>query len=243
MDFKELFLVIYHSLIIFILLVVLARVIGKKFLAQMTYFDFVTAITIGTIGGAYVTSVAKGYYVLISPVVLTLFVYLTSYLSMKSIPARKLIEGEPLIIIQNGKIFENNMRKVRYTEDDLLIQLREKGVFDLHEVEFAVLEPHGQLSVLKKASYMPVTPKNLGVSTEYKGLPSEIIRDGKIVQQNLEQNHLTHEWLYNELAAQKVHRVEDVFLATLSTNGKLFIDLNRDNLSYVQKVEDDKSFF
>ncbi|MFZ5639274.1 MAG: DUF421 domain-containing protein [Bacillota bacterium] len=72
---------------------------------------------------------------------------------------RKLLEGEPLIIVQNGKIFEKNMRKIRYNIDDLLMQLREKDVFDLSEVEFAIIEPHGKLSVLKKSQHLPVTPK------------------------------------------------------------------------------------
>ncbi len=116
--------------------------------------------------------------VLLSPVILTVLVVGTGYLTIKSTPARKLIEGEPLVMVQNGKIYEENMRKIRYNLDDLLMQLREKGVFDLSEVETAVLEPHGQLSVLKKSQQLPVTPKDLNIPTKYKGLSSEIIRDG-----------------------------------------------------------------
>ncbi|MDW7675788.1 MAG: DUF421 domain-containing protein [Bacillota bacterium] len=155
----------------------------------MTFFDFVTGITIGTIGGAYVTTEVKGTYVLLGPIILTLLVLLTGYVTLKSNAARKLIEGEPLVVIQNGKIFEKNMSKVRYNADDLMMQLREKGVFDMGEVEFAILEPHGQLSVLKKSQHLPVTPKDLKMSTGYKGASSEIIRDGQIVEQNLKQNH------------------------------------------------------
>lgn len=103
-------------------------------------------ITIGTIGGAFVTMEVHGFYVLISPVVLTLAVIATGYISLKSVPFRKLLEGEPLIMIQNGKIYEKNLTKIRYNIDDLLMQLREKDIFDLSEVEFAVLEPHGKLS-------------------------------------------------------------------------------------------------
>lgn len=232
---------VLYSLVVFILLVVLARLIGKKLLAQMTFFDFVIGITIGTIGGAFVTTEVKGFYVLISPIVLALLVILTGYIALKSVPVRKLLEGEPLVIIQNGKIFEENMRKIRYHMDDLMMQLREKNVFDLSEVEFAVLEPHGQLSVLKKSQNLPVTPKDLGISTSYKGVSSEIIRDGQIVEQNLRQNHLSHEWLYNQLSSQNVSRIEDIFLATLSTDGKLYVDLRKDNPSYIQEVEDDDS--
>ena len=241
-EFSEIIQAFSHSFAVFVLLLILTRIIGKKFLGQMTFFDFVTGITIGTIGGAYVTTEVNGANVLFGPIFLTIFVFLTGVLTFKSIPARKIIEGEPLVVIQNGKIFENNMRKIRYNSDDLLMQLREKGVFDLTEVEFAILEPHGQLSVLKKSQYLTLTPKDMNFSTNYKGVSSEIIRDGKIVAQNLEQNKLTHEWLFNQLAAQGVSKVEDVYLATLSTDGVLYIDLLKDNLGYVQKIEDDKSF-
>jgi len=232
---------VLYSVMVFVLLLLFTRLIGKKFLAQMTFFDFVTGITIGTITGAFVTVEVRGFHVLISPLTLTLLVVMTGFLTLKSVPARKLLEGEPLVMVQNGKIYEKNMQKVRYNVDDLMMQLREKGVFDLSEVEFAILETHGQLSVLKKTQDLPVTPKDLGLETQYKGAASEIIRDGRIVEQNLKQNNLTHEWLYNQLAARSIGRIEDVFYATLATDGTLFVDLNRDDPAYIQETEDDDS--
>jgi len=240
-DYGEISQVLSHSLIVFVILIVLTRLIGKKFLAQMTFFDFVTGITIGTIGGAYVTTEVRGHYVLLSPIILTALVVLIGYVTLKSTPARKLIEGEPLVVIQNGKIFEENMRKIRYNMDDLMMQLREKGVFNLSEVESAVLEPHGKLSVLKKSQHLPITPKDLNMATAYKGVSSEIIRDGHIVEQNLKQNNLTHEWLYNELSAKNIKDIREIFLATLSTDGNLYVDLRNDNPKYIQEVEDDDS--
>jgi len=238
---EDLIQVFLYTVLVYLLLVFLTRIIGKKLLSQMTFFDFVIGITLGTIGAAFITVEVKGLYVLISPIILTLAVVLTGQLAMKNVAARKLLEGEPLVIVQNGKIYEQNMRKIRYHLDDLLMQLREKNVFDLSEVEFAILEPHGQLSVLKKSQYIPITPEELGISTNYKGVSSEIIRDGKIVHQNLRQNKLSHEWLYNELSSRGIKRLEDVFLATLSTDGNLFVDLRSDNPSYIQEVEDDDS--
>ncbi|OPX90049.1 MAG: hypothetical protein A4E53_01264 [Pelotomaculum sp. PtaB.Bin104] len=217
-----------YSLIVFVLLISLARIIGYKLLSQLTFFDFVVTITIGTIAATFITSELKGFYVLLSPVVLTMAVVLTGYLTVKSAPARKLIQGNPVIIIQNGKIMEDNMRKARYHLDQLLMQLRTKNVFDLSEVEFAILEPNGELSVLKKSQKLALTPEDLGINTNYKGLASEIIKDGKIIEDNLKQNRLTHEWLFNELASKKIDKMEDVLLASLSTNGSLYIDLKRD---------------
>lgn len=231
--------VVINSLVVFFLLIILSRIIGRKLLSQMSFFDFVIGITIGTIGATFVTVETRGFWVLLSPVVLTLAVITSGYLSLKSIPLRKLLEGEPVIVIQNGKIFERNLKRLRYNTDDLMMQLRVKNIFDLSEVEFAVLEPHGQLSVLKKSQNQPITPQDLGLSTQYKGLSSEIIRDGKVVEQNLKQNNLSYEWLFKELQSQNIRHFEEVLLATLSTDGKLYVDLRSDNPSYVQRIEDD----
>lgn len=133
------------------------------------------------------------------------------------------------------------MKKLRYNLDDLMMQLREQGVFDLSEVEFAILETDGKLSVLKKSQYQPVKPRDLNINTRYVGLSSEIIRDGQIVEQNLKQNNLTHEWLYNELAKQNIKNIRNIVLATLSTDGNLYIDVKNDNHSYIQEIEDDDS--
>ncbi len=207
----------------------------------MTFFDFVTGITIGTIGGAFVTTEVQGFYVLLSPIILTILVVITGLLALKINSARKLIEGEPLVMIQNGKIYEESMRKIRYNLDDLMMQLREQGVFDLGEVEFAILETDGKLSVLKKSQFQTLKPRDLGIPTNYKGVSSEIIRDGKIVEQNLKQNKLSHEWLFNELSSRNIKNIREVVLATLSTDGTLYIDLRNDNMDYVQEVEDDDS--
>jgi len=241
LDLEAIYNVVSKSVIIFILLITLTRLIGKKLLSQMTFFDFVTGITIGTIAGAFVTTEVRGFYVLISPVIFTILVILTGILSLTSVRARKLLEGEPLVLIENGKILEKNLRKIRYNVDDLLMQLRVKGVFDLGEVEFAVLESHGQLSVLKKTQNLPVTPKDLNLSTNYKGLSSEIIRDGKIVKENLKQNSLSIDWLRSELSSRNINEVDEVFLATLGTDGSLYGDLRDDPSDYRQVVEDDDS--
>jgi len=192
----------------------------------MTYFDFVTAITIGTIGATFITVEVQGFI-------------LTGYITLKSVPARKILEGEPLVLIQNGKILENNLKNVRYNIDDLMMLLREKKVFNMDEVEFAILEPNGKLSVQKKSQYLPVSAKDLNISTKYKGISSEMIRDGEIVHQNIEQNNLSYEWLYNQLQNNDIENIDDVFLATLSTEGTLYVDLKKDDPKYNQIVEDE----
>lgn len=234
----QLWLVAWKSVLIFIVLVILTRLIGKKLLSQMTYFDFVVGITIGTISATYITIAVKGMWVLISPVLMTFLTVLLGYITTKSLTTRKILEGEPVVVMQNGKILEKNMLKLRYHIDDLEMQLRDKGVFDFGQVEFAILEPHGQLSVLKKSQFNPVTPKDLNLSTGYQGLASEIIKDGQILKQNLKQNNLTLDWLYQKLREQNINDVSSVFYASLNTDGSLYVDLRDDSLKYVQKVED-----
>ena len=235
----DLYIVILYSLVIYFLLLILTRLMGRKLLSQMTYFDFVTAITIGTIGATFITVEVQGFIILLSPVILSLLVILTGYLTLKSVPARKILEGEPLVLIQNGKILENNLKNVRYNIDDLMMLLREKKVFNMDEVEFAILEPNGKLSVQKKSQYLPVSAKDLNISTKYKGISSEMIRDGEIVHQNIEQNNLSYEWLYNQLQNNDIENIDDVFLATLSTEGTLYVDLKKDDPKYNQIVEDE----
>ncbi len=230
--------VIWASLVVFGLLVVVTRVIGRKLLSQSTYFDFVTAITIGTITGGYVVNKVKGGAVLISPIILATCTMGLGFLTIKSLRIRKLVKGEPVVVIQNGKILEKNMAKARYTLDALEMQLREKGIFDLNEVEFAVLESNGKLSVQKKNYHNPVTKKDLGLDVDYKGLATEIIKDGQVLEQNLSQNNLDFSWLYNELQKQGVEDVSKVMLATLNTDGSLYLDLKGETPEYTQEVED-----
>lgn len=228
-DFSQLVKVTQETVIVYILLIVLCRFIGKKLIAELTLADFVMGITIGTIAGAFVTDEIKGYYLLYSVVVFAVLVILSGFLTLKSSAARNLIEGKPLIVIQEGKINEKNMEKARYHLDSLLMQLRGKGIFDLQEVENAILEPHGQLSVQKKAGNQPATVKDLKGPVPLKGLAAGLVKDGIIMEENLRQHHLSYEWLFNELSAQGVFRLDQVFFAELSPEGKLYIDLKEDN--------------
>lgn len=219
---------------------VLTRIIGKKLLSQLTFFDFVIGITIGTISGAYVVAMVKGMWVLLSPIILTILTFLLGFLSVKHLGFRKLLEGEPVVVIQNGKILEKNLLRLRYHLDDLEMQLREQGVFDFNEIEFAVLEPHGKLSILKKSQYLPVTPRDLKIVTNYKGMATELIKDGDVLEQNLTQNNLSREWLDQELKKRNITKISEVIYAALNSDGSLYIDLKNDDLHYVQEVEDTK---
>lgn len=238
MDFKQLMQAITYPILVYILLLILVRIMGKKVISQLTFFDFVVGIIMGTIGGSFVTTELKGFYVLIGPVVLAILVYVTGLITLKNATARKLVEGEAIIVIQEGKILENPLRKLRYNQDLLLSQLRDKDIFDLNEVEYAILEPPGTLSVMKKEVYKNATRKDLNIVPGVSGLSTELIKDGRIQTENLSENNLSKSWLDRQLKRKNINDIDEIFLATLSPNGELYIDLKDDNLDNFQQGDD-----
>ncbi len=223
----------------FILILLVTRLVGKTQVGQLTVSDFVNAIVIGSIGASMVTDLKEnGWYYAFGLFLFGLLTIGAEYLAMKYRPARKVLEGEPTVIIHNGKILEDNMRKNVYHMDDLTMQLRDKGVFNIADVEFAVLEPNGKLSVLLKSQKQPLTPQDLQLPTRYQGIPSEMIIDGIVIQQNLKQNNLTEEWLYRELEKQGIKSVQEVMYASLDTEGKLYVDKRQDVMAHVTDITD-----
>jgi uncharacterized membrane protein YcaP (DUF421 family) len=215
----------------FFMLLITTRILGKQALTQMTYFDFVVTITMGAIAAnlAFNTYV-KVHHLFLSFCILVGITFLSAYISLKSKKARKFFAGDPTIVIQNGKILEHNMRKMRYTLDYLNQELREKNVFDIEEVLFAILEINGTLTVLKKPQYRTVTRKDLWIATTpEQRLSVELIMDGKIMNRNLQENRITHSWLEDELKKRNLH-VHDVTYAVLGANGLLYIDTYDDHL-------------
>jgi len=214
-----------RSAIAFLCALTLLRLAGRKSISQLNFLDFLLANLTGNILGNYVVGPAKGARVFVAPVVFIASGILTELLTLRSRPLRKILEGQPLVVIKNGKIIRKNMANTRYDLAELLMALRKKDIFDLGEVEFAVLEPNGKVSVQKKSQYRPVTPKDFKLSTGYEGLSSVLISDGKVLEKNMEMNGLTHDWLMKTLNNKGVKDVAGVFLASLATDGSLYVDM------------------
>lgn len=223
----------------FVIVLAVTRVIGKTQVGQLNATDFVNAIVLGSIAAVLATELNEsGWYYAFGLVVFGGLAFGTEYLSLKYRPARKLLEGEPTVVIHNGKILEGKMGKMTYNMDDLMAQLRNKDVFNISDVEFAVLEPNGNLSVLLKSNKMPVTLDDMQLPGKYQGLSSELIVDGAVIQQNLKENNLTEEWLYRELEKQNVKSVDDVAFASLDTQGNLYVDRKQDDLQSPRDITD-----
>lgn len=225
---NEPLIALVRSLIAFFTLFIFSRLIGKQQISQLTFFEYVTGITIGSIASEL--SVSLEHRGLITWIGLATWSFLTLLLQWAITKHRrfaKIIEGEPVVVIQSGKLYDDNLRTLRYRVDDIIVQLRQKDVFDISEVEVALIEPNGHLSVKKKSQLEPVTAKDLGISTEYQGLPTELIVDGEIIDKNLEQVGLDRGWLINTLVQRGINSPKEVFYASLNTQGELYTSTYR----------------
>jgi len=210
------------SLIAIVALFILTRIMGKKQMAQLNFFDYVVGISIGSIASEYAVvraiHISEGITALI---VFTLFSLVLSYISIKSYNGRKILDGTPIILIENGKIIEANLKKAMININDLLEECRQKNIFDIAETEFAILETSGRLSILPKSQNRPLTPKDMQIPTTYEGLCTNVIIDGIIIDEHLTAIHLDKRWLNSELAKQGVDKYANVLLAYVDTSGIL----------------------
>ncbi|PYI56954.1 DUF421 domain-containing protein [Paenibacillus flagellatus] len=215
----------------FAALLVIARILGKQLLSNMTFHDFATGITLGAIAANLAFNPKIGSSdLLLSLAVFTAISYAITVVAIRSRKARKWITGSPTVLIENGKMMEGNMKKVHYSLDSLIQSLREKDVFDLEEVDYAVLENNGKLSVMKKPAYRPVTRNDLHLAAPPASrFPIELIMDGRLIERNLADYGVSRTWLLSRLE-KRGKRVEDVFYAVKSTDGKLRLDFYEDRL-------------
>ncbi len=238
MGYAEVFI---QTFLAFFAILIYTRILSKRQIGQLTFFEYINGIPFGSIAAVLATDIdpQKTLYNLIGLTLFAGWTFLAAYVSLKSRPVRKVIAGEPTVIIHNGKILEANLKKMHYNLDEMLMQLREKDVFDINEVEFAILEPSGVLSVAKKSQMSSPTRSDLNLSSEYEGISTELILEGEIIHQNLKQIGLDDKWLLKELQNRGVKDIKDVDLAILSSKGNLYVDMSQDSLSTPVDITDD----
>lgn len=226
----ELIVIVIRSLISFIVLLLLTRLMGKRQVSQLTIFDYIVGITIGSIAAEMSfdqnVRIING---ITSLLIWGLIPFILAIISLKSRTFQQLIDGKPTIIIKNGEILEKSMKKVFLSIDELMLLLREKNIFKISDVEIAILETDGQLSVLKKTSQQPVTPQMLKMVLKQEKAPTLLIVDGQILYKNLATLGYTEEWLMKEIRKQGATNTDEVFLAQVSSDGELFVDLYEDH--------------
>ena len=175
-------LIFIRSVIFIVVLIVMTRILGKKQISEISFFEYVSGITIGSIAGEVIMGLDRniGHGVLAIAVFLPLL-YWWMFLALKSKKFRDLVDGTSTILIKDGKVMEDNLKKEKYSISDLDSLLRQKDVFNIADVEFAMLEPKGDLSVLLKKENRPLTPKDLNLQVANDKVPQTIIMDGSII--------------------------------------------------------------
>ncbi|CAM5785304.1 MULTISPECIES: DUF421 domain-containing protein [Brevibacillus] len=215
-------------------LFILTKIIGKRQIRQLTYIEYIVGITIGSIA-AFMATEMDGpiYHSLIALTVVAIFPVLFEWLALKSKVLRDFFEGKATILIKDGKVLEDNLKKERWTSEDLMEQLRIKNVFRVADVEFAVMETSGELSVLLKSQHQPVTPQHLELEVSPAEEPQAVIMDGMIMDEPLSNMGLNRSWVRAELQKAGV-ALENVFLGQVDKGGQLYLDLYDDKIKVAE---------
>lgn len=222
--------IVIRSLLFLIVLFLMTKWLGKKQLSELSFFEYVTGITIGSIAAEVIMGLERNIFNGVIAIVIFSFApFLFGIISLKNKKARDLLEGSGTVFIKDGKIMEDNLKKEKYSIDELLELLRKKDVFNVSEVEFAILEQTGDLSVLLKKEYQPVTVKDLRLAYQTEKEPQTIIMDGEILDEPLSTIGLNRHWLETELEKLGV-AIENVFLGQVDSFGQLTVDLYDDKI-------------
>lgn len=216
-----------RTTISFFALLILARILGKKQLGQLTFFHYITGITFGSIAAELASQRETPFWdALIGLVWWSVLTFLMTIITIKSKKMRVLADDKPTIVIQNGLVLEAGLKKSRLHLDELAMLLREQSVFTFAEVDYAILETTGNLSILKKVPYTEATKLDVKVDlTPPTYLPTEVISDGQLILENILELDLTEDWLMKKLRRQNIDNIEDVFFAQVQGNGSLYVSL------------------
>lgn len=223
MDFSEVGTVIYRGLISLVALFLVTKMLGKKQVSQLSLFDYVIGISIGNFAAEMTVNLdTNEINGIVAVLVFGIVAYIVSVITMKSIVLRKFFMGSPTVLIEDGKLMMEGLKKVKFDINDLLEECRGDGYFDISEIAYAIMEVNGKLSILPKSEYANPTLKDLNIKGQKASLCANIIIDGNIMPKALADMHKTEEWLYHELKT-KGTKLEDVLLATLDTNEKFIV--------------------
>ncbi|WP_107950643.1 DUF421 domain-containing protein [Lysinibacillus parviboronicapiens] len=213
-----------ETVLTFFVLLTLTRFLGKKQLSHLTFFNYVTGITIGSMAANMVVLSTNDYTKdLLSLIIWCLLTTILGYISLKSGKIRVILDGQPTIIIKHGEIDRKALKRTGVNIDDLTMMIRQYQTFSITEIDYAILEPNGRLSILKKPEYQGTQKRDLNIYPSPPAyLPIEIITDGKLLPKNLLEVGKSRDWLNKELRKANIKGVEEVFYAEES-DGSLFI--------------------
>lgn len=223
-------LVIIRSLAILVILFSMTKLLGKRQISQLSFFEYVAGLTIGNIAAEVTTGLERNFWHGISSMlVFSLVPFFAGMIALKNKRLRNFIEGKATIFIKDGKVLEDNLKKENYTIDELLELLRKKNAFNIADIEYAVLESGGELNVLLKRDKQPLTPKDIGLQVAPAKETQTVIMDGNVLDEPLSASGHNRTWLHAELEKIGVV-IENVFIGQVDSYGQLTVDIYDDKL-------------
>ncbi|XID94732.1 DUF421 domain-containing protein [Paenibacillaceae bacterium WGS1546] len=223
--------IVYRTLIAVFALFIFTKLLGKRQLTQMSMFEYITGITIGNMIGYISLDTDSAWYVGLAAIAVWALVSLgIQFLQIKSKRARDFIDGKGSVLIKDGKVMEDNLKKERLSIDELMEQLRKKSAFKVADVEFAIMEPGGDINVMLARENQPLTPRHLGIKVGPEQEPQIVVMDGKVMDEPLATLGLSRQWLNTELEKLGI-AIENVFVGQVDSYGQLFVDLYDDQIA------------
>lgn len=224
----EILYIIALSLGSILAIFILTKLMGYRQMSQMSMFDYIIGITIGSIAAEMATSLEEDFMQPLTAMIVYAIAALTlAFLTSKSIKARRLIEGEPLVLLNHGELYRCNLKKAKMDVTEFLAQCRVNGYFDVSKLECAILEGNGKISFLPKVEDRPLTPSDMQLTPEQDYMVANVILDGKIMEENLRHMGKDEKWLHGQITALGAKQEEDVLLATCDRSDKVTVYLKK----------------
>lgn len=220
--------VILTSLLSVVALFIITKIMGHKQMAQLDFFDYITGITIGSIAAELATELEDPWKPLIAMIIYGGTSITLSVLINKFPKARKFINGTPTVIMENGKLSRKNMKKAKMDLSEFMVLCRNAGYFNLDDIQTAVFEYNGTLTILPVSTGRPVTPKDMSLTPQQEYVYTEVIMDGRILDGNLHKLGLDVTWLQKQLEKQGHHNAKEIFLGVCDKENNLSLYLSSD---------------
>lgn len=219
----EIIKVLLTSLLSVGALFAVAKIMGHKQMSQLDFFDYISGITIGSIAAELATELEEPLKPLIAIAVYGAAAVLLSKITSLFPKSRKYINGTPTILMNNGKLYRENLKKAKLDLSEFMVMCRQQGYFNLSDIQTAVFEFNGKLSILPVSKKRPANPEDLNLSPAPEFIHTEVIMDGRILDENLKRMGLDDKWLLKQLNAQGYKKTEEVFLALCDENNQLTV--------------------
>lgn len=212
----------FRAIILYIIVLIVMRIMGKREIGQLQPFELAISIMIADLASVPMTEIGIPITNGIIPILGLLVMHLIiSLLNIKSIKFREIMCGKPAILIYRGKIDEQVLRKERFTINELEERLRGNNIFHIGDVEYAILETSGQVTVIPKPEKRGTTPEDFNITPEYEGIPYDLVIDGVVMTENLKKIGKDITWLRKEVSKFKI-KVEDALIVTMDGKGQIF---------------------